>query len=212
MWIIAGPNGAGKSSFAGRFLDDLGYRDLIRLNADERTLEFRKQAPGAPQTDLNLRAAIEIDREVEDHIRSGRSFVVETVLSSRKYRDDVLAAKRTGFRFGLIYISLFPPALCPLRVAERTAKGGHDVDAVKAMERHQRSHMELRWFAPRADILMVFDNSAPDGSPVLVASRISRKPVKHLHRGLNPAIDEALLAAFPTRVARPAPNPEGSSG
>ncbi len=165
MWLIAGPNGAGKSSFADQFLDDLGYRDLIRLNADERTLELRQRCPNAVQSELNLRAAIEVDQEVEDLVKAGRSFVVETVLSSRKYRDDVQAAKRAGFRFGLIYISLYPPELSPLRVAERTAKGGHDVEAAKAVERHQRSHTELRWFAPRADILLVFDNSAPNGTP-----------------------------------------------
>jgi predicted ABC-type ATPase len=199
MWLIAGPNGAGKSSFADQFLDDLGYRDLIRLNADERTLELRQRCPNAVQSELNLRAAIEVDQEVEDLVKAGRSFVVETVLSSRKYRDDVQAAKRAGFRFGLIYISLYPPELSPLRVAERTAKGGHDVEAAKAVERHRRSHTELRWFAPRADILMVFDNSAPNGTPVLVASRTSRKPLKYLQRGLNPAVDEALKAAFPAR-------------
>jgi predicted ABC-type ATPase len=201
MWLIAGPNGAGKSSFTDQFLADLGHRDLIRLNADDRTVELRQQSPDAAQSELNLRAAIEIDREVEDLIKAKRSFVVETVLSSRKYRDDVQAAKRAGFRFGLIYISLYPPELSPLRVAERTAKGGHDVEAARAIERHHRSHMELRWFAPRADILMVFDNSAPHGTPVLVATRTSRKPLRHLRRGLNPAIDAALSAAFPAKLA-----------
>lgn len=199
MWLIAGPNGAGKTSFTDQFLDDLGYRGLIRLNADERTLELRQRSPDADQNALNLRAAIEIDQQVADLIKARRSFVVETVLSSGKYRDDVQAAKRAGFRFGLIYISLYPPELSPLRVAERTAKGGHDVEAAKAIERHRRSHMELRWFAPRADILMVFDNSAPNGAPVLVATRTSRKSLKYLQRGLNPAVDEALTAAFPAR-------------
>jgi predicted ABC-type ATPase len=202
MWLIAGPNGAGKSSFTDQFLDDLGYRDLIRLNADERTLELRQRSPDAAQSELNLRAAIEIDQGVEDHIKARRSFVVETVLSSRKYRDDVQAVKRAGFWFGLIYISLYPPELSPLRVAERMAKGGHDVAVAKAIERYHRSHMELRWFAPRADILLVFDNSAPHGAPVLVATPTSRKALKYLHRGLNPAVDEALNAAFPARLAR----------
>ena len=135
MWIIAGPNGAGKSTFAGRFLDNLNRRrgqPLVKLNADERTLSLRAQFPDAAQNDLNLRAAIAIDAEVEDHIRAGRSFAVETVLSSPKYRDDVLAAKASGFKFGLIYVSLYPPELSPQRVSERAAKGGHDVLAERA--------------------------------------------------------------------------------
>ncbi|MBF0140158.1 MAG: hypothetical protein HQL74_07755 [Magnetococcales bacterium] len=150
---------------------------------------------------FNLRAAIEIDKEVEYLIKVNRSFVVETVLSSRKYRDDILAAKHADFRIGLVYISLYPPELSPLRVSERTAKGGHDVETAKAIERHNRSHNELVWFAPQADILMVFDNSANDGSPILVASRVYGKALKYLHRGLNPAIDAALNAAFPEKLA-----------
>jgi predicted ABC-type ATPase len=208
MWIIGGPNGAGKSSFAGRFLDDLGHRQLIKLNADERTLALRAEFPDVPPNDLNLRAAIEIDKEVEDCIKAQKSFVVETVLSSPKYRDDVLAAKASGFKFGLIYVSLYPPELSPQRVSERAAKGGHDVEAARAIERHGRSHDELRWFAPEAHLLMVFDNSAVDGKSVLVASRVGARPLKRLHPGLNPAVDGALSAAFPvrkTRQARPSP-------
>jgi len=192
MWVIAGPNGAGKSSFANQFLSDLGQGDLVKLNADERTLKLRGDFPDAEPNDLNLRAAIEIDKEVESCIDAGRSFIVETVLSSPKYRDDVLAAKLKGFTFGLIYISLYPPRLSPQRVSERVAKGGHAVDAEKAIERYLRSHEELRWFAPRADLFMAFDNSDSDGNPVLLASRVNGRPLHYIHPGINPAIDLAL--------------------
>jgi len=192
MWIIAGPNGAGKSSFAEQFFTDLGYHDLIRLNADERTLELRKKSPDAAQNDLNRQAAIAVDKNVEDCIKTGHSFVVETVLSSQKYRDDVLTAKAKGFKFGLIYLSLYPPELSPQRVSERVAKGGHDVDAAKAIERHRRSHNELRWFAPQADLFMALDNSDCNAKPILLASRANGEPLKYIARGVNPAVDHAL--------------------
>lgn len=133
-----------------------------------------------------------MDADVETCIRTGQSFVVETVLSSGKYRDDVLAAQDRSFRIGLIYISLYPPELAPLRVSERTAKGGHDVDHATAIARYHRSHDELRWFAPRADLLMVFDNSAPTGAPVLLASRSNERPLTCHAAGVNPAVDQAL--------------------
>ncbi|MBF0261322.1 MAG: zeta toxin family protein [Magnetococcales bacterium] len=196
MWMIAGPNGAGKSSFAEQFLVDLGHRALVKLNADERTLALRHHFPQATQNELNLWAAQAIDREVADHIQARRSFMVETVLSSPKYRDDVLTAKAAGFKFGLIYISLHPPELSPLRVSERIAKGGHAVEAAKAMARYHRSHAELIWFAPQADLLMVFDNSAKDGGPILVTSRVNGRSRHDSHSGLNPALDAALAAAF----------------
>jgi predicted ABC-type ATPase len=104
MWIIARPNGAGKSTFAGPYLDDLhaafpqetGPDGLIKLNADERMLGLRRQFPDAAQAVLNRRAAEQIDAEVVRLIAEGRSFAVETVLSTPKYRDDVEAARAKG--------------------------------------------------------------------------------------------------------------------
>jgi len=192
IWIIAGPNGAGKSTFTNEFLKTLGHGDLKKLNADERTATLRADFPNAAQDDLNLRAAVEIDQEVEACIRAGQSFVVETVLSSPKYRDDILTAKASGFTLGLIYISLFPPELSPLRVGERVEKGGHDVDPAKAVQRYHRSHEQLRWFAPQADLLMVFDNSDPNGIPILLASRLSGSPLNLIQPGINPSVDHAL--------------------
>jgi len=112
MWIIAGPIGAGKSTFAGPYLDDLhaaflqdtGPDGLLKLNADERMLDLRRQFPDAAQAVLNRRAAEQIDAEVVRLIADGRSFAVETVLSTPKYRDDVEAAKANEFRIGLIYV------------------------------------------------------------------------------------------------------------
>jgi predicted ABC-type ATPase len=139
-----------------------------------------------------LQAAIAVDQDVETCIQTGQSFMVETILSSPKYRDDVLTAKNLGFMFGLIYISLFPPELSPLRVSERAAKGGHDVDPATAVTRHRRSHEELRWFAPHADLLMVVDNSAPTAAPILLASRGKGRPLTYHATGVNPAVDSAL--------------------
>jgi predicted ABC-type ATPase len=198
MWIVAGPNGAGKSSFAGDFLvNTLKFADLKKLNADERTVELRKEFPKELQNDLNLMAAKAIDKEVEDCIKFGFSFVVETVLSSPKYRDDVLAAKINGFKIGLIYVSLHPPELSPQRVSERAVKGGHNVDPEKAIQRYRKSHEQLRWFAPKADVLMVFDNSSPNGKPVLLAYRANNEPLKYLYSGVNPAVDNALDNPIP---------------
>lgn len=199
MWIVAGPNGAGKSSFAGPFFDRLQARfpaagEVVRLNADIRTAALRQIHPDAPQDRLNLQAARDIDAEVVRLIEAGQSFVVETVLSSGKYRDDVEAAQARGYRFGLIYVSLYPPELSPLRVEVRVAKGGHAVDPVRAIERYHRSHAELTWFAERADLLIVFDNSSndPNESRTLLASKTPNQTLQRFNRGYNPAVDAAL--------------------
>lgn len=203
MWIIAGPNGAGKSTFANQFLHDLGHGNLVKLNADERLLAIAPQFPDETRDALNLRAAIAVDKDVADMITAGRSFVVETVLSSDKYRDDVLAAKAAGFKVGFIYVSLYPPELSPQRVSERVAKGGHHVETKTAIDRHRRSHEQLKWFAPQADILMVFDNSDSNAAPVLLASRQEGAPFRIRARGVNPAVDQALADLPPASAGRP---------
>lgn len=201
MWIIAGPNGAGKSTFAGPYLEDLnaafpadtGSDGIIKLNADERVLELRRQFPDAAEIVLNRRAAEAIDADVVRLIGERRSFAVETVLSTPKYRDDVETAQTNGLQFGLIYVSLRSPELSPRRVSERVIKGGHAVDPETAIRRYHRSHEQLRWFAPRADFLMVFDNSAtgPDAMPVLLTTRYPDRPLQH-RLGFSPSVDQAL--------------------
>jgi len=168
MWIVAGPNGAGKTSFTIQLLKKLLNPDLVRLNADDVTLALRAADTDTEQEVLNLHAAQIIDARVAEFIESKRDFLVETVLSSDKYRDDLQRAKENGFRVGLVYISLYPPELSPSRVQERVRKGGHHVDWNKAIDRWHRSHQELGWFAPRADILFVYDNSEENGEPVLI--------------------------------------------
>ena len=193
MWIIAGPNGAGKSSFAGEFLADLGYRNLTKLNADEKTLELRHQFPGRDIAALNLEAARFIDGRVDECISRRESFVVETVLSSDKYRSRVIAAKAAGIRVGMIYVSVWPPEMSPKRVKVRAAKGGHDVDEAKALDRYRRSHEQLAWFAPQTDALIVFDNTAIDGGPALLATKSHHGARLHIQaRGVNLAVDKAL--------------------
>ncbi len=205
MWIIAGPNGAGKSTFTNILLATGGVA-LIKLNADEVTLELRKRDNTAPLRELNLRAAQEIDEAVAENIRAGRSFFVETVLSSDKYRDDVIAAKARGFKIGLIYVSLFPPELSPERVATRVAKGGHDVDRDTAIDRHRRSHEQLRWFAARADVLAVYDNSLNDATPRLIATKSDGERMKVHARGINPSVDRALRLDSPQTGRRRNPS------
>ena len=208
MWIIAGPNGAGKSTFTNRLLNAFGP-GVTKLNADERTLGLRVAHPTIPIDLLNLRAAQEIDAEVADQIAKGRSFLVETVLSSPKYRDDVDAAKAAAFKIGLLYVSLHPPELSPARVGIRVTKGGHSVAHDIAIKRYHRSHVQLKWFAAKADVLTVFDNSAEDSEPKLIAERAEGQQLRVHAAGINPAVDKALRldSPAPQRRRRRSPDP-----
>ncbi len=190
MWIIAGPNSAGKSTFTNDLL--ASAPKLKKLNADDRTLALRAANPKVALRDLNLQAAQEIDAEVAACIEGGQSFLIETVLSSAKYLDDVATAKRKGFKLALVYVSLHPPELSPERVATRVVKGGHDVDCQTAIDRHARSHVQLASFAARADVLAVYDNSRNDAVPRLIAERAEGQQLRVPAAGINPGVDTAL--------------------
>jgi predicted ABC-type ATPase len=177
------------------FFNKLGNPNLLKLNADEVTAMFRASDPMTAQSVLNLRAAQLIDAQVADCITTGRSFLVETVLSSDKYRDDLELAKQSGFKTGLIYVSLYPPELSPSRVKERVALGGHTVDHDTAIKRYHKSHEQLSWFAENVDTLTAYDNSVVGKEPVLIA-QFSRQPVRikvnETNADLNPVVWRAL--------------------
>lgn len=202
--IIGGPNGAGKSSITDEVVEMFGAH-LIKLNADERTLQLKQKHPEKPLPEINLLAAQQIDATVEKHIQEGRSFYVETVLSSPKYQDDVLKAKEAGFTFALVYVSLSPPELSAERVKVRAQKGGHDVNWDTAIARYYRSHAQLEWFANQADMFVIFDNSMSDKAPILLAAKMAGQEIVHHVKGANPEVDRVLSVLQKNKSANLAP-------
>ena len=192
FWIVAGPNGAGKTTLvtAGVVRQIAGI-ELTSLNADVRTAAILAKEPNAQ--DANLRAAIETDARVVSCIEAHVDFLVETVLSSDKYLDDVDRAIALGFNIGIIYVGLVKPAASLRRVRQRYELGGHDVPPDRIVERWSRSIDMLGRFAPKVHRLFVFDNSRSDG-PLLIARKDGGE-ITLLTPGRIPAIDAVLLAA-----------------
>ena len=207
LWIVAGPNGVGKSTLTTKLIADFQTSGsfagaIIKLNADERTVELKKQFPNRPHHELNLQAALEIDAELIRCIAEGKAVIfVETVLSSTKYQDDVLEAKACGYNVGLIYVSVHPPELILDRIKDRVAEGGHNVEAQveaqKALDRYKRSHFNLIWFGLHTDKLLAYDNSGL--KPVLVAVKEVGKKLIRKEKGHNPALDHAISALHNSR-------------
>jgi predicted ABC-type ATPase len=192
--MIAGPNGAGKSTLVERGVvrAAIGF-ELTSLNADVRTRQILIADPEA--VDANLRAAIEIDAMVVKCIDEGADFLVETVLSSDKYLDDIQKALALGFQFGMIYVGLASPEDSMTRVALRQAKGGHGVPKDRIMNRWARSIAMLGKVAPLAHRLYVYDNTS-SFEPTLIARKIGAR-VELLAPGRIPEIDAVLTAPDP---------------
>jgi len=171
FWIIAGHNGAGKSTLQPILASLLGD-GCIFLNPDETT---RQCLGGTFDVDdkallqANLFAARWVEGEVDRLIALEQSVAVETVLSTDKYRQRVIAAQNAGMAFGFIYIALSSADLAVKRVETRVKEGGHGVDADKIRRRRLSSLNQMPWFAERADVAYFF---CGDGlEPVLVARK-----------------------------------------
>lgn len=189
---MAGPNGAGKTTLVEKgIVQAIAGHDLVTLNADVRTRELLAADPLTP--DANLRAAIEIDGRVAACIEQRVDVLVETVLSSDKYLDDIARARTLGFQVGMIYVGLASSRDAVRRVALRLARGGHDVPPDKVVSRWSRSIAMLGRMVGKLDRMFVFDNTQAEG-PRLIALGIGRQ-MTLLEPGRIPEIDAVLSRA-----------------
>jgi predicted ABC-type ATPase len=194
FWIVAGPNGAGKTTLVEKgLLQAIVGHGLMALNADVRTRELLAADPLLP--DANLRAAMEIDAQLAACIEQRVDVLVETVLSSDKYLDDVDRALALGYQVGMIYVGLASSADSVRRVALRHERGGHDVPRDRVVARWSRSIAMLGRMAGKVDRLFVFDNTRPEGSR-LIALKISGQ-ITLLEAGRIPDIDKVLTPIKP---------------
>ena len=142
---------------------------LSALSPDDIVLRLRIDHPGWPELDLLRAAQDESDRQVAALVGSGRGVMVETVLSSDKFRPLVLQAAQSGLQFCFAYVTVRSADINVDRVRVRVADGGHDVPPTSIVQRRERSRAAFAWFAARADIGLVFDNSGL--SPSLLARK-----------------------------------------
>ncbi len=156
LTLVAGANGAGKSTLTSA----LPFHAALNPDVFAQHL----QLGGVPTGYADLLAVQLVEQAVATAIRGGFSIVVETVLSTPKYRRHVTDAHAAGMAFGLVYIALSSADLAVARVWERVQAGGHDVPEAKIRSRWQRSLDNFGWFAERADKLLVFlnDTRAPE--------------------------------------------------
>jgi predicted ABC-type ATPase len=190
LWIVAGPNGSGKTSiYENADIEDFG-RSVWIINPDALSKRV-KDIEGFNPLAANLEAVRRIERWLYASIDAYQTVGVETVLSTPKYRQLIIAAKERQFAIRLIYVLLRSPDLNVERVRLRVAKGGHDVPVEKILERRERSLRQLPWFLAQADDAWLFDNS--DDKPQLIGTK-SKGAIK-LRTTALPEIQEAARLA-----------------
>ena len=132
--VIGGVNGAGKSSLTGvlkKERDDLGM-----------IIDIDKMAS------LNGWAPIQAGKQalalMANYCERGISFTQETTLSSHQVGKMVRKVKEHGYEVHLFYVGISSAEECLKRIANRVAKGGHDI----------REEDVRRRFARRFDVLI----------------------------------------------------------
>jgi predicted ABC-type ATPase len=162
LLVIAGPNGSGKSTLT-EALRDRGIEFPNYLNADEIALTLSGTAD--ERTIQAQRIVVERRNELLD---AGASVAYETVMSHPSHVDFMRKARATGYDIHLYFIGTEDAAINVGRVADRVAKGGHDVPTDRTIERYRRvMRTTLPAILGLATYAEFFDNSG--AYPIAVA-------------------------------------------
>jgi len=110
-----------------------------------------------------LSAGREVLAKVDEHLKHGQSFAIETTLSGKNYLRTMLVAREMGFNAALVYVGTSSVEINIARIARRVIGGGHNVPDADVRRRYERSLSNLVIAAHRADFVIVFDNSTDRG-------------------------------------------------
>lgn len=122
LYIISGPNGAGKTTASYTVLPKiLQCKEFV--NADEIA---RGLSPFNPES-VAIEAGRLMLKRISELLQRNESFSIETTLSTRSYFRLVEKAHSQGYDVTLLFFWLKSPQQAIERVAERVAKGGHDL-------------------------------------------------------------------------------------
>lgn len=159
--LVVGSNGAGKSTFVALTLGPM-FPGCPFVNADEIAKQRWPIDPVAHSYDA---AQIAADTRAR-LIRSGRSFIAETVFSHPSKLELIGDAHTHGYTVAL-HVLLISEALAVERVRYRVRAGGHHVPEEKIRQRYRRLWGLVAKATVRCDLATVYDNSSIEGPRVV---------------------------------------------
>ena len=155
LYIISGPNGAGKTTASYTVLPRiLQCKEFV--NADEIA---RGLSPFNPEA-VAIEAGRLMLKRIDELLLRNESFSIETTLSTRSYFRLVEKAHAQGYDVTLLYFWLKSPQQAIERVAERVAKGGHDIPRDIVIRRYWEGLDNLfQLYMPIVDTWILVNNS-----------------------------------------------------
>ena len=167
LYIIAGCNGAGKTTASFTILPEmLDCREFV--NADEIA---RGLSPFQPEKVAFEAGRIMLHR-VEELLRRGETFALETTLATKMYQQKIRVAQQQGYTVILLYFWLNNPELAQERVKTRVLEGGHSI-APEVIDRRYQLGINYLFahYLPLVDEASIHDNSS--GEPILLAQKLA---------------------------------------
>lgn len=153
--IFAGVNGAGKSTLYSTLLQE-NHDFGVRINSDEIVIsnggDWRDQSDQAKA----MKMAVKL---IKDCMNKAVSFNQETTLTGRSMINNILKAKKLGYKIIMNYVGLGSPELAIQRVAYRVSMGGHGIPEEDIKRRYHASLSKLKELMPLIDELYIYDNS-----------------------------------------------------
>ena len=174
IYIISGPNGAGKTTASYTVLPKiLQCKEFV--NADEIA---RGLSPFNPES-VAIEAGRLMLKRISELLQRNESFSIETTLSTRSYFRLVEKAHSQGYDVTLLYFWLKSPQQAIERVAERVAKGGHDIPKDIIVRRYWEGLDNLfKIYMPIVDTWILVNNGETPRSIVATGGKDQKTIIK----------------------------------
>ena len=140
-------NGCGKSSLTGALKAERSDLGLL-IDVDKLAAQLGSPVEGG-------KAAV---RKIDECLEKGISFTQETTLSGARTERTIRRAKERGYTIRLYYIGLDTMEESLGRIANRVAKGGHDIPKADVERRFQSRFTDVLRVLPYCDEARFFDN------------------------------------------------------
>ena len=162
IFVLAGCNGAGKSSIGGQAFQATGIPYFNPdLAAREAIAATTVQGGILTQDHANAWAWEEGVARLRRAIAQRGNYALETTLGGETIVGLLMEAASAVLAVNVWFVGLDSVELHFARVAQRVARGGHDIPRADIERRYVRSRLNLIRLLPKLNQLVVYDNSAP---------------------------------------------------
>jgi len=162
LYIIAGCNGAGKTTASFTILPEI-LNCFEFVNADEIA---RGLSPFNPEN-VAIEAGKIMLKRIDELFKSNVDFAFETTLSSKVYRNKLIAAQKNNYKVTLLFFWLENVELAIDRVQVRVAKGGHNIPIETIRRRYKTGIKNLfDIYLALCDKVVIIDSSNSKYEPI----------------------------------------------